>query len=137
MRCALLTTALLGLTAAGCNSDRLVLRTKVETRLDATPVNPSAGPVKPVVVQAGGARHVLDKDRAKRLADLVGPWPADDVEDADDREQPGAVDSEIAESTAARTVRSALVGLLTESLHLGHGLAPGALAAGSEQSAKF
>ncbi len=52
--------------AVGCKSDRFVLKTRVETRLDATPVNPSAGPVMPVAVQPRqqtGSRAELCPDR--------------------------------------------------------------------------
>ncbi len=56
----------------GCN--RFVLRSQVETRLDAPPVSPTAGNVKPVVVQAGASRiAVLDVDGLILNTPFVGP----------------------------------------------------------------
>ncbi|MBY0460581.1 MAG: S49 family peptidase [Gemmataceae bacterium] len=62
----------------GCGGDRFVIGTKVagsvETRLDAPPVSTSAGPVKPVVVQNGGARVALiDVDGLILNTPFVGP----------------------------------------------------------------
>ncbi|QJW93890.1 signal peptide peptidase SppA [Frigoriglobus tundricola] len=56
----------------GCN--RFVLRSQVETRLDTTPVSPTAGNVRPVVVQAGASRiAVLDVDGLILNTPFVGP----------------------------------------------------------------
>ncbi len=58
----------------GCKNDRFVLNTKVETRLDAPPVSPSAGPVKPVVVQGGRSRvAIIDVDGLILNTPFVGP----------------------------------------------------------------
>jgi protease-4 len=64
--------------AAGCNSERFVLRSQVsgqvETRLDTPPVSVSAGYVKPVVVQGGPNRIALiDVDGLILNAPFVGP----------------------------------------------------------------
>ena len=56
----------------GCQ--RFVLKSQVETRLDSTPVSPTAGNVKPVVVQAGASRiAVLDVDGLILNTPFVGP----------------------------------------------------------------
>ncbi|MFM8275132.1 MAG: S49 family peptidase [Gemmata sp.] len=84
-----------------------MLRTKVETRLDATPVNPSAGPVKPVVVQSGDARHaprvaVIDVDGLILNTPFVGPLSVG--------ENPVALFREKLEAAAAdRCVRGVVV----------------------------
>lgn len=64
--------------AVGCNSERFVLRSNVsgsvETRLDTPPVSPSAGHVKPVVVQGGPGRIALvDVDGLILNTPFVGP----------------------------------------------------------------
>ncbi|MBP3957469.1 signal peptide peptidase SppA [Gemmata sp. G18] len=63
---------------AGCGSDRFVVKTRVagqvETRLDTPPVSPSAGPLKPVVVQAGASRiAIIDVDGLILNTPFVGP----------------------------------------------------------------
>ena len=70
MRKIILSLLLIPLTL-GCQGDRLALKTKVETRLDATPVNPSAGPVKPVVVQPGPEHGIFTKVCAERCTPSV------------------------------------------------------------------
>ena len=60
--------------AAGCKSDRFVLRTKVETQINAPPVSPTAGPVLPIVVQAGPSRvAIIDVDGLILNTPFVGP----------------------------------------------------------------
>ncbi len=62
----------------GCGSDRFVVKTRVagqvETRLDTPPVSPSAGPVKPVLVQPGASRiAIVDVDGLILNTPFVGP----------------------------------------------------------------
>jgi protease-4 len=62
----------------GCNNERFTIKTRVagqvETRLDAPPVSPSAGNVKPVVVQGGPNRIALiDVDGLILNTPFVGP----------------------------------------------------------------
>lgn len=62
----------------GCSSERFAIKTRVagqvETRLDTPPVSPSAGHVKPVVVQDGAGRIALiDVDGLILNTPFVGP----------------------------------------------------------------
>lgn len=64
--------------AVGCGGDRFTIKTRVggqvETRLDTPPVSPSAGNVKPVVVQNGPNRLALiDVDGLILNTPFVGP----------------------------------------------------------------
>ena len=77
MRRLLLTLLLLPL-AVGCQNDRFTIKTRiagrVETQLDAPPVSPSAGHVKPVVVQSGPSRvAIVDIDGLMLNTPFVGP----------------------------------------------------------------
>lgn len=69
------TASLLALAlCAGCQSDRFVLRTKVETQVDLPPVSTSAGHVKPVAVQGGAPRvAIIDVDGLLMNTPFVGP----------------------------------------------------------------
>src|SRR5205823_2099669 len=63
---------------AGCSNERFAIKTRVagqvETRLDTPPVSPSAGNVKPVVVQNGASRVALiDVDGLILNTPFVGP----------------------------------------------------------------
>ncbi|AWM36378.1 Putative signal peptide peptidase SppA [Gemmata obscuriglobus] len=77
MRVILLTLLTVPL-AIGCNNERFQLKTRVagnvETRLDTPPVSPSAGHVKPVLVQGGAPRIALvDVDGLILNTPFVGP----------------------------------------------------------------
>lgn len=77
MRKILLTLMLIPF-AVGCKSDRFILRSRVEgsveTRLDTPPVSPSAGNLKPVVVQSGPTRvAIVDVDGLILNTPFVGP----------------------------------------------------------------
>lgn len=79
MRKMLLLIGLIGLTGAGCK--RMELRTRVgmdpiDTRItDFTPVSPIAGPLKPVIVENGGAGRIaiVDVDGLILNTPFVGP----------------------------------------------------------------
>ena len=82
MRTVLLTLLVVLTSVTGCN--RFLIRTQnvvdiprpVETRVDIPPVNPTAGPVRPVPVQPGSSAvrvAVVDIDGVILNAPFVGP----------------------------------------------------------------